>query len=212
MNLLKKTLPGVSDTSVALAACLALSGAVSCSSSGVANSGEHPTSVPAYEVPGGGGGVDILFMIDNSSSMTSMQQKLLAQIPMFLDTLQTAARPLSDFHIAVVSSDLGAPGDSTTSILCSKGGDQGVFQSQPRGDCQGGLATGATYISNVGGVANYTGQLTDVLACITPLGATGCGFEHQLRRSSGRSVPTDSRRPRKTPASCARTPSWRSSS
>jgi len=42
------------------------------------------------------------------------------------------------------------------------------------------LAPGATYLSNVDGVANYTGQLTDVLACITPLGANGCGFEHQL--------------------------------
>jgi hypothetical protein len=86
MNLLKKALPEVSHRSFALAACLALAGAVSCSNNGVAGSGEHPIGVPAYEVPGGGGGVDILFMIDNSSSMTSMQQKLLAQIPMFLDT------------------------------------------------------------------------------------------------------------------------------
>jgi hypothetical protein len=181
MNLLKKTLPEVLHASVALAACLAVAAAVSCSNSGVGGSGEHPIGVPAYEVPGGAGGVDILFMIDNSSSMTSMQQKLLAQIPMFLNTLQSAARPLSDFHIAVVSSDMGAPGDSTTSIACTKEGDQGSFQSQPQGDCQGGLLTpGATYLSNVGGVANYTGQLNDVLACITPLGANGCGFEHQL--------------------------------
>src|SRR5206468_7327388 len=34
--------------------------------------------------------------------------------------------------------------------------------------------------SNVGGIANYTGNLADVLACITPLGDTGCGFGHQL--------------------------------
>jgi hypothetical protein len=181
MNLLRKTHPEVSHTSFALAACLALAGAVSCSNNGGAGSGEHPAGIPAYEVPGGGGGVDILFMIDNSSSMTSMQQKLVAQIPMFLDTLQSAARPLSDFHIAVVSSDMGAPGDSTSSLACTREGDQGVFQSQPRGDCQAALlAPGATYLSNVGGVANYTGQLTDVLACITPLGANGCGFEHQL--------------------------------
>jgi hypothetical protein len=180
MNLLKKIRPEVSHASFVLAACLALAPVVSCSNNGVAGSGEHPIGVPAYELPGGGGGVDILFMIDNSSSMTSMQQKLLAQIPLFLDTLQSAERPLSDFHIAVVSSDMGAPGDSTSAIACTREGDQGVFQSQPRGDCQGGLAAGATYISNVGGVANYTGQLTDVLACITPLGANGCGFENQL--------------------------------
>jgi hypothetical protein len=180
MDLLKKTPPKGSQTSFALAACLALAGAVSCRNSGLPGSGEHVTGVPAYEVPGGGGGVDILFMIDNSSSMTSMQQKLVAQIPMFLNTLQSAARPLSDFHIAVVSSDMGAPGDSTSAIACTKDGDQGVFQIQPRGDCQGSVAPGANYLSNVGGVANYTGQLTDALACITPLGANGCGFEHQL--------------------------------
>src|SRR3954447_18784947 len=147
MNLLKKTLPEGSPTSLALASCLVLAGVVSCSNNGGAGPGEHPIGVPAYETPGGAGGVDILFMIDNSSSMTSMQQKLLAQIPMFLDALQSNARPLSDFHIAVVSSDMGVPGDATSSIGCTKAGDQGVFQSQPRGDCQGGLAPGATYVS-----------------------------------------------------------------
>jgi hypothetical protein len=181
MNLLTKSAAEPRRASFALMAGLALAGAIGCSKNDTGGTGDQTSSVPASEVPGGGGGVDILFMIDNSSSMTSMQQKLVAQIPMFLATLQSAARPLSDFHIAVISSDLGAPGDSTSSIGCTVDGDQGIFQSQPRGDCQAGtLAPGATYISNVGGVANYTGQLTDVLACITPLGANGCGFEHQL--------------------------------
>jgi len=179
MNLSMKSAPGVLRAGLATVACLALGVVAGCGKGDPAGSGTQ-SIVPASEVPGGAGGVDILFMIDNSSSMTSMQQKLVAQIPMFLQTLQSAAQPLSDFHIAVVSSDMGAPGDATASIGCTAGGDQGIFQSQPRGDCQGALAPGASYISNVGGVANYTGQLTDVLACITPLGANGCGFEHQL--------------------------------
>jgi hypothetical protein len=181
MNLLTKSTAEARRASFAFMAGLALAGAIGCGKSDTGGTGDQTSSIPAAEVPGGAGGVDVLFMIDNSSSMTSMQQKLVAQIPMFLTTLQSAARPLSDFHIAVVSSDLGAPGDSTSSIGCTADGDAGVFQSQPRGDCQGvTLAPGATYISNVGGVANYTGPLTDVLACITPLGANGCGFEHQL--------------------------------
>ena len=179
MNLSMKSTPGVLRAGLATVACLTLGVVASCGKGDPAGSGPQ-SIVPASEVPGGAGGVDILFMIDNSSSMTSMQQKLVAQIPMFLETLQSGAQPLSDFHIAVVSSDMGAPGDATASIGCTAAGDQGIFQSQPRGDCQGALAPGATYISNVGGVANYTGQLTDVLACITPLGANGCGFEHQL--------------------------------
>ncbi len=181
MNLLTKSAGEGRRGSIAWVAGLALAGAIGCGKSGTLGTGDQPSSIPAYEAPGGAGGVDILFMIDNSSSMTSMQQKLVAQIPTFLTSLQSADRPLSDFHIAVISSDLGAPGDSTSSIACTRAGDQGVFQSQPRGDCQdSGLAPGATYLSNVGGVANYTGQLTDVLGCITPLGANGCGFEHQL--------------------------------
>ncbi len=42
------------------------------------------------------------------------------------------------------------------------------------------LTSGAHFISNVGGQANYTGALPDVFSCIAQLGANGCGFEHQL--------------------------------
>ncbi|HLW44972.1 MAG TPA: hypothetical protein VKR78_02065, partial [Acidimicrobiales bacterium] len=35
------------------------------------------------------GNLDVLFMIDNSSSMTVMQQKLAAQIPEFVTALQS---------------------------------------------------------------------------------------------------------------------------
>jgi hypothetical protein len=180
MNLLTKSPRLILRTSCVVAAGLALAGLGGCGQSGPGTSNRPVTDVPAAEVPGGAGGVDILFMVDNSSSMSSMQQKLVAQIPMFLDTLQSASQPLTNFHIAVVSSDLGAPGDLTDSIGCSAEGDQGVFQSQPRGNCQGMLEPGATFISSVDGTTNYTGALNDALACITPLGSNGCGFEHQL--------------------------------
>ncbi|HXU62762.1 MAG TPA: hypothetical protein VN962_13725 [Polyangia bacterium] len=125
--------------------------------------------------------VDILFMIDNSSEMSSMQQKLVAQLPVFVSTLENLPGGFPDLHLAVVSSDMGAPGDQSASIGCTTAGDQGVFQADPRGTCtSSGLQAGATFISNVGGVANYTGSLTDVLSCIVPLGNSGCGFEHQL--------------------------------
>ena len=74
-----------------------------------------------------GNNVDILMMIDNSSSMTEMQQKLYAQLPTFVTALQGLPTPPS-LHLAVVSSDMGAPGDSTASIGCTAQGDQGEFQ------------------------------------------------------------------------------------
>ena len=124
------------------------------------------------------GDLDVLFMIDDSSGMTSMQTKLAAQIPSFVQALEDLPNGLPNIHIAVVSSDLGAPGDSTT-VTCTTSGDQGLFRLSP--SCASStLATGQTYVSNVGGNANYTGNLADVLACITPLGDTGCGFGHQL--------------------------------
>ena len=127
------------------------------------------------------GNLDILFMIDNSSSMTQIQQKLLDQDPSFMTVLQNLPHGLPNIHVAVVSSDMGAPGDSTSSIQCTTAGDNGLFQSTPRGTCTNTmLASGATFISNVDGVANYTGNLTDVFGCIAQLGQRGCGFENQL--------------------------------
>ena len=128
-----------------------------------------------------GNNVDILMMIDDSSSMTEMQQKLYAQLPTFLQSLESLPTPPS-LHLAVVSSDMGAPGDSASSIHCSAAGDQGQFQSMPRSPCTATtLATGATFISDVDMMPNYTDpNVADVLQCIALLGDQGCGFEHQL--------------------------------
>ncbi|HEY4394931.1 MAG TPA: vWA domain-containing protein [Polyangia bacterium] len=127
------------------------------------------------------GNLDILFMIDNSSSMTELQMKMLAQDPSFMTVLQNLTNGLPNVHIAVVSSDMGAPGDSTSSIRCTTTGDDGVFQSAPQGTCTATTLTGgATFISNVGGVPNYTGTLESTFGCIAQLGDKGCGFEHQL--------------------------------
>ena len=83
------------------------------------------------------GDLDVLFMIDNSSSMTEMQQKLEDQLPQFVSALEALPMGLPNIHIAVVSSDMGAPGDATGSIGCTSLGDQGMFQNQPRGTCTG---------------------------------------------------------------------------
>ena len=127
-----------------------------------------------------GKNVDILMMIDNSSSMLEMQEKLYAQLPLFIQSLQSLPTP-PNLHLAVVSSDMGAPGDLTTSINCSASGDQGEFQSMPRGTCTSStLAAGATFISDGDNIPNFTDPLPSVLQCIALLGDTGCGFENQL--------------------------------
>jgi hypothetical protein len=125
--------------------------------------------------------IDILFMVDNSSSMMEMQQKIHDQIPTFVQTLQALPTP-PGLHVGVVSSDMGAPGDLTTSIGCTATGDQGQLQSLPRGTCTStSLYTTATFISDADMMPNYSdANLADVLQCILPLGDYGCGFEQQL--------------------------------
>jgi len=123
--------------------------------------------------------VDILFLIDDSSSMRLAQDNLRRSLPTFMTRLQDPPG-LPNIHIAVVSQDMGA-GDGSISGCDSTGGKNGIFQYTARGTCTAtGLQAGATYISNIGGVANYTGNAADVFACIAALGESGCGYEHQF--------------------------------
>ncbi len=132
--------------------------------------------------------LDILFMIDNSSSMASMQEKLYTQLPNFMNILTSLPTP-PNLHVAVVSSDMGAPGDAAGSDGCTTAGDMGIFQNTARSDsaimatCDTTtLQNGAYYISDVAGMTNFTNPMGigSVFQCIALLGQMGCGFEHQL--------------------------------
>ena len=124
--------------------------------------------------------VDMLFLVDDSSSMRLSQTNLERNFPTFMTTLQNAPQGLPNIHVAVISSDMGA-GDGSIAGCDSTGGKNGIFQYTARGTCQAtNLQQGATFISNIAGQANYTGNLEDVFTCIAALGETGCGFEHQF--------------------------------
>jgi hypothetical protein len=130
----------------------------------------------------GSGNLDLLFLIDDSSEMPVMQNKFVDQVPVMLNVLQSLPMGLPNIHVAVISSDMGAPGDSPDKTGCTQAGDQGTFQAQPRGTCTDSTLTpGATFISNANGVINYTASsIADVVRCILPLGGGGCQFEHPL--------------------------------
>jgi hypothetical protein len=130
--------------------------------------------------------LDLLFVIDNASSTTEVEDKLYQQIPTFLNVLQSLPAPL-DLHVAVVTTDMGAPGDSTASLGCKISGDDGAFQSAPRPapglgtSCATGLQSGATYLADDGnGATNFTGPIATALQCILPVGSSGCGFDQPL--------------------------------
>ena len=135
--------------------------------------------------------VDILFVVDDSSKTARLQRNLIMNFPILMQRLEDPPG-FADLHMAVVSTDMGA-GDGSIAGCDANGGKNGVFQYAPRGGCgASGLEPGATYISNVGGVKNYTGKIEDVIACIAPLGESGCGFEHPLA-AAARALGADGR-------------------
>ncbi len=161
-----------------------LAGLSACTSRTLESPTEIPTATLSSKVTQKiNDNIDLLFMIDNSSSMTTMQQKLAQQLPSFMQVLEDLPNGLPNVHIAVVSSDMGAPGDSTAQIGCTPSGNQGDFQYMP-----GPVATctsttisqGDTFISDVDGTKNFTDPIQSVFQCIAQLGDGGCGFEHQL--------------------------------
>jgi len=125
---------------------------------------------------------DILFMVDNSRSMLPLQQKLITNFPVFMQTLQMLPMGLPNLHIAVVTSDMGAGANSVQ--LCNN--DQGIFRSSvgpaAAANCTvTGLDVGEHFISSVNGQNNFTGNIVDVFSCIAAVGQDGCGFESQLK-------------------------------
>jgi len=124
--------------------------------------------------------VDLLFLVDDSSSMRLSQSNLLRNFPVLMQALKNQPNGLPNVHIGVISSDMGA-GDGSIAGCDATGGQNGILQYTARGTCTAsGLNPGATFISDIDGVRNYTGNLEDVFTCIAALGEQGCGFEHQF--------------------------------
>ncbi len=135
--------------------------------------------------------IDILFMVDNSSSMLPLQAKLLAQFPVFMNVLKMlpagngTGTALPDIHVAVVSSDTGPGQFDLPAYHCSFAGDRGEFQNAPRGTCTASPFKDPNQhflsASMNQTVTNYNGDIADAFTCIAALGDQGCGFEGQLK-------------------------------
>jgi hypothetical protein len=136
--------------------------------------------------------VDLLFMIDNSPSMAPKQEKLKAQFPKLMDALKDFADgSLPDLRVAIITSDLGtgaayADGPCGPKHLpdgtVSSYGDLGRFQMIGAKDC-GVTDDSALWLEYQGGEpANYTGDISDVFACLAGnVGTRGCDEEHSLQ-------------------------------
>jgi hypothetical protein len=134
--------------------------------------------------------VDLLFMVDNSSSMQEEQASLKDQFPKLIRALTTGDRdgngtrdfePATDLHIGVVSSDLGLPGVTALGADsgCSGVGDDGIMSNTPSADITGCQASYPRFLSYLAGRNDPDATAHD-FACIAQLGTNGCGYEQQL--------------------------------
>jgi hypothetical protein len=127
--------------------------------------------------------IDILFVIDNSSSTADKQALFQTNFTNFVAALDAFPSGRPNLHMGVVTStvDDGAAAGALTPI-CGQGADgqNGLLQT--------GTAVTGRYISDIATASgsgaprqtNYTGTLETAFASIASVGAMGCGFEAQL--------------------------------
>ena len=125
--------------------------------------------------------VDMLFVVDNSSSMGAEQARLTLAFESFVFDLEKAAGSLPSLHIGVVSTNVGIT--PFTISGCAGNGDEGRLQSVPRS--LGCVPPSGSFIVDAESrdgtrVRNYSDTLANTFACIAPLGTGGCGFEQPL--------------------------------
>jgi hypothetical protein len=125
--------------------------------------------------------LDLLFVVDNSSSMLDQQQALAAAFPRMIDALTQLDGALPNLHIGVVTSDLGtsaldgappAPPVGIGTGACEQTGDDGVLRTSAL------LSTNPTFIDT--GTPNFGGALAEAFQDLAVVGTEGCGFEQHL--------------------------------
>ena len=140
--------------------------------------------------------VDLLFVIDDSGSMTEEQEKLKDQLPKLVGILTSGIKgngdtfpPVRDLHLGVVTSDMGGSGMKIGDAKCDTNGintfgRDGILVDRTAGAearCEG-LTDGAHYLSYVpqksGGPT--PDEVDKNFGCLANVGTGGCGFEQQL--------------------------------
>jgi len=137
--------------------------------------------------------VDILFMIDDSPSMSPKQNELKARFPELIKILDDFGKGNPAwYHIGVVTSDLGAGPFNLGSGQCHPGGKGGKLQAVGAGADASCMppTRGLNFIDynqlmpDANGVPDSNlppGQsLATTFQCMASVGDKGCGFEHQL--------------------------------
>jgi hypothetical protein len=131
--------------------------------------------------------LDLIFIVDDSSSMDPNQDALIANFPRFIEVLSGIEGGLPNVHIAVISTDVGADptplGEPFVAQNCDGVGHDGRFIVGPQDvGCPGINDQWLIDVADEDGtrIRNYDGELADRFTCMATLETGGCGFEMPL--------------------------------
>jgi len=115
--------------------------------------------------------VDFLFVIDNSGSMFSYQQELVANFPVFIDGIQSSLDSVMSYQVGVVTTDtynFNAPGcTGLSSLVVQTGGfDSSMMTCGP-------YAEGFNFMTQ-------EDDLASEFSCAAQVGTQGDGFERTM--------------------------------
>jgi hypothetical protein len=131
--------------------------------------------------------LDLLFVVDDSATMSEKQVVVSAAIPAFLAELETLDGGLPNLHIGVVSSDMGTQGSAVATPGPAIGtiGNGGCAGNGKGGALlAGGALTSGVFLQDIDVAGtrerNYDGTLATAVGRMIAIGDQGCGFEQHL--------------------------------
>jgi hypothetical protein len=151
-----------------------------------------PVEPPPDVVPDGPGivrPVDMLFVVDNSMSMSEEQARMREAFPALIAGIldpPAPTRPVTDLHVGVVSTDMGTGSYPLETCPDPVDGDDGVLLHEPSDEVSGCDSSYPPFLGYASETPD-TGAIEWIgtgFACIASLGIDGCGFEQQLKAST----------------------------
>jgi hypothetical protein len=131
--------------------------------------------------------IDLLFVIDNSTSTLDKQTVFAQNFPRFVQALDGFPMGRPNLHIGVINTtvDIQSPGWADGNLGCPTPDprDNGLLQNAPRMlGCSPPDGRFLADVRNPDGsrTVNYAGTLEQALSCIAQVGVSGCGFEADL--------------------------------
>jgi len=152
--------------------------------------------------------VDLLFMMDNSNSMSEEQVAIAREIPNLVRTLASGDvadpmtgmpdgeqdfPPVRSLHVGVVTSDMGTGGFLVPTCMDEANfGDDGILRTQGNVAISGCMATYPSFLEFRPADGGDPVAFASDVECVAVMGTNGCGFEQQLEATLKALTPSTS--------------------